>query len=177
MRTGNHSFIIIALTLSILSLDLSAQYNFNRIYGGPGGEQAYAVMQTYDGGYIFTGYTNSYGALSRDAWIIKTDNLGNVTTISPYDKVIPQQAQLFQNYPNPFNSKTLINYELQFTSDVNLSIYNLLGQRVAILVSEKQSSGRYVVSWDASGLSSGMYYYRLWVNDVYSDLKKMLLLK
>jgi hypothetical protein len=60
---------------------------------------------------------------------------------------------------------------------VDLSVFNLLGQLVALLVSKKQSSGRYAVRWDASDFSSGMYFYRLKVGNDYSELKKMLLLK
>ena len=97
--------------------------------------------------------------------------------------LIPNKFNLEQNYPNPFNPKTMINYELPMMSKVNLSIYNLLGQKVANLVSEIQSAGRHKVEWDASGLSSGIYYYRIEVADPanrtseFQDVKKMILLR
>jgi len=72
--------------------------------------------------------------------------------------ILPIQTQ---NYPNPFNPKTIINYELPITSEIELSIYNILGQKVATLVSKKQPAGRYQVEWDASRFASGVYFYRL----------------
>ena len=72
--------------------------------------------------------------------------------------------RLSQNYPNPFNPKTIINYELPARSegglmmnDVELSVYNLLGQKVATLVSERQEAGYHQVEWDGSGFASGVY--------------------
>ena len=90
--------------------------------------------------------------------------------------IIPDQFTLNQNYPNPFNPKTIINYELPITNDVELSIYNLLGQKVAVLVSERQSAGRYQVEWNASELSSGIYFYRLESGNAVKE-RKMILLK
>jgi len=83
---------------------------------------------------------------------------------------------LMQNYPNPFNPTTYINYELQITNYVELSIYNLLGQKVAVLVSEKQSAGKHAIEWDASQFSSGMYYYMIKTGD-FQNVKRMILLR
>jgi hypothetical protein len=83
---------------------------------------------------------------------------------------------LSQNYPNPFNPNTMINYQLPMSSAVELSIYNLLGQRVATLVNERKSAGHHKVEWDASGYSSGIYYYQFKAGE-YQDLKKMILIK
>jgi len=82
-------------------------------------------------------------------------------TISLEDQVSLSTFELFQNYPNPFNTVTAIGYQLSAVSQVELSIYNLLGQKVATLISEKQPAGKYQVEWDASGFASGVYYYRL----------------
>ena len=83
---------------------------------------------------------------------------------------------LSQNYPNPFNPKTIINYELRITNYVDLSIYNLLGQKVATLVNKKQTTGNCKVEWDASGFTSGIYFYRIEAGE-FQDVKKMILLK
>jgi len=88
----------------------------------------------------------------------------------------PQDFQLFQNYPNPFNPTTAIGYQLSAVSDVELGIYNMLGQKVAVLVSKRQSAGSYQVQWDASGFASGVYYYRIKA-DEFQDVKKMILLR
>jgi len=105
-----------------------------------------------------------------------TQNLQVVTAI-PYDEpVLPTKFTLHQNYPNPFNPTTKINYQLPITNYVELSIYNLLGQKVATLLSEKQNAGYHQVEWDASRFSSGMYYYRIEAGD-FQDVKKMILLR
>ena len=62
----------------------------------------------------------------------------------------PVQFELYQNYPIPFNPVTMIDYQLPVTSDVELSIYNMLGQKVATLVNQKQAAGHYEVQWDAT---------------------------
>jgi hypothetical protein len=100
-----------------------------------------------------------------------------VLDIEPEDiTLVPDNYRLYQNYPNPFNPTTAISYKLSVVSDVELSIYNVLGQKVAILVSERQPTGDYSVEWDASGLASGVYYYELKTAD-FRDVKKMVLMK
>jgi len=90
--------------------------------------------------------------------------------------VYPDGFVLKQNYPNPFNPVTMINYQLPMTGTVELSIYNLLGQMVAMLVNKKQPAGSYEVEWDASGFSSGVYLYRLSARN-FVHTKKLILLK
>jgi hypothetical protein len=92
------------------------------------------------------------------------------------DSEIPIKFALNHNYPNPFNPTTMINYQLPMTKDVELSIYNLLGQKVVVLVSEKQQAGQYQVEWDASGFASGIYYYYLKAGESI-QVKKMILLR
>jgi flagellar hook assembly protein FlgD len=70
----------------------------------------------------------------------------------------------------------MINYQIPMTNEVELSIYNLLGQNVATLVDEKQNAGYHQVEWDASGFASGIYYYRIEAGK-FADVKKMILLK
>jgi hypothetical protein len=89
---------------------------------------------------------------------------------------IVHQYALKQNYPNPFNPKTIINYELPITNDVQLNIYNLIGQKIVTLVSEKQEAGIHQVEWDASGFASGVYYYQIRAGN-YQEVKKMVLAK
>ena len=84
--------------------------------------------------------------------------------------------RLEQNYPNPFNPSTTINYELPITNYVELSIYNVLGQKVATLVDKKQAAGRYQVEWNAGAFASGVYYYRL-SSEAFVETKKLILLK
>jgi len=89
---------------------------------------------------------------------------------------IPTRYALRQNYPNPFNPVTMINYQLPIANYVNLTVYNLLGQKVETLVSEVQDAGQHQITWDASGFTSGIYYYRIKSSD-FMDIKKMILLR
>jgi hypothetical protein len=89
---------------------------------------------------------------------------------------IPSSYSLSQNYPNPFNPSTNIQYSIPKTGFVTLKIYNLLGQEVATLVEGNQTAGTYVATFDASSVSSGVYFYRL-ASGGFAEVKKMLLLK
>jgi len=95
---------------------------------------------------------------------------------SPWDEGIPRRFALAQNYPNPFNPTTEISYELPVFSSVVLKVYNVLGREVATLVNEKKAAGKYSVIWNASSMSSGLYFYRLQAGE-YSGTKRLLLLK
>jgi len=92
-------------------------------------------------------------------------------------EIEPNTYILMQNYPNPFNPITTINYELPVTNYIELSIYNILGQKVATLVSAKQPAGTYKIEWDASGYASGVYLYRLTTDKGFVQARKLILLK
>jgi hypothetical protein len=88
----------------------------------------------------------------------------------------PKQFALAQNYPNPFNPITMIRYELPERADVSLKVYDILGREVATLVNASQGQGSYQVPFNASTLSSGVYFYRLKAGS-FMQTKKMLLVK
>ncbi len=94
------------------------------------------------------------------------------------NKVIPFPATfaLKQNYPNPFNPITNIEYRISKSEHVELSIYNLLGQKMATLVNKNQPSGSYQIQWDAAHFSSGVYYYKIKAG-AFLQVKKMILIK
>jgi len=94
-----------------------------------------------------------------------------------FTSTLPKQFKLGQNYPNPFNPSTTINFQLPSSSDVTLTIYNMLGQQVATLIGNQQmAAGQHSISFDASRLSSGMYIYRIEAG-TFTDTKKMMLIK
>ena len=95
---------------------------------------------------------------------------------SPTEIIIPEKWVLYQNYPNPFNPSTVISWQLAVGSPVKLTVYNVTGQRVAILVNERQPAGSHSVKFDASGLASGVYLYRLEVEG-FVETKKMILMR
>ena len=97
-----------------------------------------------------------------------------ITSVSKNDVV--KQYSLFQNYPNPFNPVTNIKYQIPKAGLVLIDIYNILGQEVKTLVNKYQLEGKYSVKFDASDLPSGIYFYRLKVNQFVS-VKKLILLK
>jgi len=100
-----------------------------------------------------------------------------VTSIDICQNFVPLTFSLEQNYPNPFNPRTMINYQLPVTSSIDLSIYNLAGQKVATLVSENQNAGHHQVEWDASEFASGVYYYRLSTSSGFVQTRKLVLIK
>jgi hypothetical protein len=83
---------------------------------------------------------------------------------------------VYQNYPNPFNPSTSIRYALPERSNVTLTVYNTLGQEVATLVQGEKEAGHHEAVLDASGLSSGVYFYRLTAG-AFTETKRMLLLR
>lgn len=89
---------------------------------------------------------------------------------------IPQAYSLDQNYPNPFNPATVIKYQVPATGNVVLKVYDVLGKEVASIVNENQNAGYYTVSFDASNLSSGVYFYTL-TSGEFTSTKKMTLVK
>ena len=97
-------------------------------------------------------------------------------TISIPENDIPQEFALDANYPNPFNPRTAISFKLSAISNVELSIYDMSGKKIATLVNDNMPAGYYERNWDASDFSSGIYFYRLQAGD-FVNTKKMVLMK
>jgi hypothetical protein len=92
------------------------------------------------------------------------------------DELLPQEYTLSQNYPNPFNPSTQIQYALPEATEVTLEVFNSVGQKVMELVNGQKSAGYHTATFDASGLSSGVYLYKL-TTPSFTETKKMLLIK
>jgi hypothetical protein len=133
---------------------------------------AFNGIPSADGGYVMTGMT-SHG-FGGDLWLAKLGSgpTGIDANRLPVDKLI-----LLQNYPNPFNPNTTIEFDLPKTSEVTLKIFNILGEEVATLVSDRLAAGSYSYKWfRPAGIASGVYLYRLEAEG-FVQTKKMILMK
>lgn len=108
--------------------------------------------------------------------IINGKTYGTIVSIEDHKNKLIKSFYLSQNYPNPFNPITRIKYDLPDKSDVEIKVYDILGEQVRTLVNEQQEAGRYEVKFDASNLASGVYLYRINAGS-YIDTKKMVLMK
>lgn len=99
------------------------------------------------------------------------------TPVAEHFSTIPTTFSLQQNYPNPFNPSTTIEFSLPNSGHVVLKIFDLLGREVAILVDAPFTAGNYKVDWNASGVESGMYFYRIQVGNEFTQTKKLILMK
>ncbi len=116
--------------------------------------------------------------------ILRTTNGGNVPTgIQPAGNEIPENFSLSQNYPNPFNPATKISFSIPSSSTVNglqpfvrLTVFDILGKEVALLVNENLSPGNYSLDFNASSIPTGTYFYRLTAGE-FTDTKKLVLIK
>jgi hypothetical protein len=178
--------------------------NKDTIYGA-GGQVFYGggrfrgmIYRTTNGGanWLFQVPDTSFGILGfsfiqfinkSNGWVysstggIHTTNGGDTTFLVGIKQVsneIPKEYILYQNYPNPFNPKTNIKYQISKSkSYVKLVVFDITGREIAELVNEEQTAGTYLLDWNASRYSSGIYFYSLYIDSKLIDTKKMILVK
>lgn len=124
-------------------------------------------------------YTDSKLADGKYTYRLKQIDFDGTTSFSKevnVDITAPKVFALEQNYPNPFNPSTVIKYSIPVDGFVSLAVYNLLGEKVASLVNNNLKAGGHEINFDASNLSSGVYFYRL-ESGSFNAVKKLMLLK
>jgi hypothetical protein len=115
-------------------------------------------------------YNTGWTYTNTDTCLNNPVSVNNITT------EIPREYNLSQNYPNPFNPVTMIKFALPKASFVTLKVYDMLGREVSVLVNGQKSAGQYIVDFDASSLTSGVYFYTLKAG-TYTESKKFTLIK
>ena len=130
------------------------------------------------GSYAWEGNKNMDMDAGVEIWEFFKDISNPFVTSSdiPSRNAVPSAFGLMQNYPNPFNPSTSIEYALPHAGNATLDIYTILGEKVATIVDGDHPAGTFTTTWDASGLPSSVYFYRLSAGD-YVQIKKMVLVK
>lgn len=152
-----------------LSFPVGSQYgNFQEVF---------VDLSAYSGQNIWIGFKYNTD-VTQDGYYVFLDDVTVFGTvgITQNGSNVPKNFALKQNYPNPFNPVTNISFDLPKTSNVTLTVYNSIGQEVERLVNEVKPAGSYTVDFNASNLSSGIYFYKL-VADGFVMTKKMTLVK
>jgi len=111
-----------------------------------------------------------------DAWFLRFTYEVVVTEVVAESGDVPVEYALTQNYPNPFNPSTTIEFALPHAGYVTLKAYNVLGEEVAALIEGDHAAGTFKATWNASGMPSGVYLYRLTAGD-YVQTRKMMLIR
>ena len=155
----------------------ATQIVVSKSVSGNGGDvlsnSEYRVVGTL--GQPFIGITqNSSKVNSVGFWYLATHTV--MTDVDETSSSVPVEFRLEQNYPNPFNPTTTIQFALPKRSEVKLKIYDLLGREVATLLDKELQPGEYKVNFEAQGLQSGIYFYRIEASG-FVQTRKLTLLK
>jgi hypothetical protein len=110
----------------------------------------------------------------KDIW--RSNSLENVVTSVSENDAIPGEFELSQNYPNPFNAVTVISFQLPSVSAVRLEIFDILGRKIETLLDKEMPAGYHKLNWNATGRSSGIYFYRITAGKLTLS-RRMLLIK
>ncbi|MDZ4711508.1 MAG: YCF48-related protein [bacterium] len=162
--------------------------------GFVGGEQGYLFKSTNSGMDWSREFTSSFPPNEIISMCLHNDLIGwigggeakifatttggqTMVNISANENTFPKDFVLYQNYPNPFNPGTLIIFENKLQSFVEIKLYNIKGQEVRTIMSKLATPGKYEINFDASELTSGIYFYTLFSNGKKIDSKRMLYLK
>jgi hypothetical protein len=158
------------LIISILGLTANAQQSPNINLEEPSSENDLFVGRThYEDDIIFDNIGGTYEPQISNTI---TPAAGNST----FGITAPKGYRLYENYPNPFNPSTTIKFTIPEKGFVTLGVFDITGKEVSTLVSSQKNPGTYEVVFDAASLASGLYFYKITVNN-FSSVRKMILIK
>ncbi len=146
-------------------------------------DTSFAINTNVNNGGLFAmrvfpwyNYTSSSTSKYVVMWLVNVYGTTSPATAVKEEPVLPKKFALNQNYPNPFNPSTTISFSLAKSGYTNLTVYNLLGQKIATLINQNMMSGFHSLSFNASTLNSGVYFYKL-TSGNQSAVKKFILMK
>jgi hypothetical protein len=142
--------------------------DFDAAYGGPNPHVGYKIGTADDCAIYWSQYTNIHAYMSRNC--LTTVGIGN------HNGELPKDYSLAQNYPNPFNPNTNIKFSIPSNGMVKLTVFDITGRQVAVLVNENLNAGTYTADFNAANVSSGIYFYKL-ESGSFVETKKMMLIK
>lgn len=126
-------------------------------------------------GQPFIGTSQGTASIVISGFLADTLLRGQIVSVhEPGD--VPTTYELYQNYPNPFNPTTTIKYQLPVSAFVTLKVFDIVGREVATLVNDLQQPGSYSIEWDAGGVASGVYFYRM-QGGSFTATRKLILLR
>ena len=170
--TTNGNWWVHAGDMWAFKTDSNGNLLWEKIYDVRLSDFAFNGIQTSDDSYVVTGMTST--GFGGDLWLAK---LGWIPTSIENNRSSISEFVLHQNYPNPFNPSTTIAFDLPKTSKVTLKIFNIIGEEVTTLVSDRLSAGSYTYKWyQPVGMASDVYFYRL-DTDQYVQTRKMILMR
>ena len=162
--------------LSVIKTSANGNFLWQKLFGLPSTvSRGYSIQQTSDDGYIIVGETKRAPVAFIEAYLIKL--APDVSDVEDGNSFIqPEKYSLLQNFPNPFNPSTKVKYSIPQTSQVQIKVFDVLGNQIETFVDEEKLAGTYELTWSAANLPSGVYFYRLKAGS-FIETKKMILAK
>ncbi len=183
-ETSDGGFIIAGITWSfgagntdawLIKTDSYGSEEWNQTLGGDRAERDLTIRHTADGGYVIAGSTSSIDTGNNNVWLIRLAAEG--VEVDEPSASIPTEYEIAAAYPNPFNSTTRISVALPEVSDLRVSVFNIIGQEVAVIADANYSAGYHNFTFDAGDMASGVYFVQASVPGRMNNLKKIVLIR
>ena len=183
---GANDFTVVGTNIFVSLEFLNSQYFYAKVYlstnfgeswddvsAGLPEEMEFISALTSNGTYLFAGRGELYPLPSVGVWRRPLSEM--ITDVDGNINQLPDHYNLSQNYPNPYNPGTKIKYSIPQSSQVQIKVFNALGNEIETLVNEEKPSGTYELNWNDANLPSGVYFYQLKAGEFMSTKKKILL--